>query len=318
MTKKEKSSSLESQVIRTEEAEQQKDDKEFWKEESVKILWIAAGAIIYAIGMNLFLRPLHLYAGGMMGFAQLFQHLFERAGVHFGNLDSAGILYYIMNVPAMVLCYRKMRHRFIYKTIVAVTLITLLLTIIPIPSAPVMDEELTNCAISGIVCGAGIGIILRMGACDGGMNLLGMLWVSQKGSLSVGKISLLSNIVLYAVMLLLFDIPTVIYSLIYSAVNALACDKIHTQNINSQVLLITKLEDTRPMEVEIMGRLEQGLTQLSGQGSFTGDNVKVFVIFLSKYETGRLYSIVREYDPKAFIVEMEGVGIHGHFAKKLT
>lgn len=315
---KETESSLKSQVVQTEEKEKIESSMSVLKEETAKVLVITAGSFIYAAGMNIFLRPLYLYAGGMMGFAQLFQHLFEMAGVNFGHLDITGILYYLMNIPAMLLCYRKMRHRFIYKTIVAVTLITVFLTAVPIPAKPIMDEELANCVIAGIICGAGIGIILRMGACDGGMNLLGMLWISEKGSLSIGKISLISNMVLYAIMLLLFDIPTVIYSLIYSAVNSTACDRIHTQNITSQVLIITKLADTKPLQVEIMGRLERGLTEIHAQGAFTGDNVRIFVIFLSKYEVGRLRSIVREYDPQALIVENEGVSVDGHFKRKLT
>lgn len=310
--------SVRSEVIRTEEKEKSGNRRVFLKEETGKVLLIAVGSLIYAVGMNLFLRPLHLYAGGMMGFAQLFQTLLERAGANLGGVDLAGILYYLMNIPAMILCYRKMRHRFIYKTIVAVTLITLFLTVVPIPRKPIMDERLADCLVAGLICGAGTGIILRMGACDGGMNLLGMLWVSERGSLSVGKIGLLSNLVLYAIMLLLFDIPTVIYSLLYSAVNSVACDRMHTQNINSQVLILTKLKDTKPLEVEIMGRLERGLTEVSGHGAFTGEAVKVFVIFLSKYEVARLRSIVREMDPNALIVEMEGVSIEGHFKRKLT
>lgn len=313
-----KTLSVEKQVIQTEEKEQQTENRKFWRYEARKLVWIILGALIYAFGMNVFLIPLHLYSGGMMGFAQLVDALLERAGVSLGNINFTGILYYLMNVPAMILCYRKMRHRFIYKTIVAITLITVLLTVLPIPASPIMDEVLTNCIIAGIICGVGTGVILRMGACDGGMNLLGMLWVSEKGNLSVGRISLMSNIVLYAAMLFLFDIPTILYSVIFSAVSSTACDRIHTQNIASQILVVTKLPDPRPMQVEIMGRLNRGLTEIRAQGAFTGEDARVFIILLSKYEVSRLRSIVREYDPHALVVETTGVRIDGHFVRKLT
>ncbi len=172
--------------------------------------------------------------------------------------------------------------------------------------------------IAGIICGAGIGVILRMGACDGGMNLFGMVIASEKQGASIGKVALLSNIVLYGFCFFIFDIPTVIYSLIYSVFNSLACDKIHTQNINSQILVVTKLKDTKPMEVNVMGRLHRGMTEIDASGVFTGEDVKIFVIFVSKYEVNRLRSIIHLYDPKAFIVENEGVNIDGNFNKRLT
>lgn len=288
------------------------------RKESLKLPLIFCGAVIYAFGMNYFLQPLHLYAGGFMGFAQLIRTALLRAGVPLGGFDIAGILYYIMNIPFLVLAFRKMRPRFVVKTLFAVTLITAMLSLIPVPKVPVMEDTLADCIIAGIICGVGIGIILRMGACDGGMNLVGMLVVSEHGHTTIGRVSLIGNIVLYSVCLFLFDIPTVIYSLIYATFNAFMCDRIHTQNINTQVIVVTKLKDTSAMEVEIMGSLHRGMTRVPATGAFTGESESVFIIFISKYEVGRLHSIIRSYDPHAFIVETEGVHVDGHFLRKLT
>ena len=182
----------------------------------------------------------------------------------------------------------------------------------------ILDDRLANTIVAGLLCGAGIGIIFRAGACDGGMNVIGMLLVMLSGKGSVGRISLITNVVLYGIMLFLFDIPTVIYSLVYSVFSSIASDRIHTQNIFSQVLVITKLKDTKPMEVEVMGRLHRGMTELSGSGTFTREPVKMFVIYVSKYEAPRLRGIIKSYDPSAFIAETEGVHIDGNFNRNLT
>jgi uncharacterized membrane-anchored protein YitT (DUF2179 family) len=310
---------LESEVRAQEaKAEQADEGMQAARQEGMKLPLIFVGAFVYAFGMNYFLQPLHLYAGGMMGYAQLINTLLNMAGITFGGVKIYGILYYIMNVPAMILCYRRLRHRFVFKTVFAVTCITIFMQLIPIPAEPVLEDRLAECMIAGIICGAGIGVILRMGACDGGMNLFGMVIASEKQGASIGKVALLSNIVLYGFCFFIFDIPTVIYSLIYSVFNSLACDKIHTQNINSQILVVTKLKDTKPMEVNVMGRLHRGMTEIDASGVFTGEDVKIFVIFVSKYEVNRLRSIIHLYDPKAFIVENEGVNIDGNFNKRLT
>ena len=279
---------------------------------------ILFGACIYSFGMNCFLRPLHLYSGGMMGFAQLIQELITKMGVSFDGFNIYGVIYYLMNVPAIIIAIKQMRRRFIAKTILAVTSITVLLSIIPIPSTPILDDRITNAIIAGLICGTGIGFILWGGACDGGMNIVGMLLIAKRGKGSVGNIGLITNIVLYSIMLFIFDPATVIYSLIYAVFNSLAVDRIHTQNIASQILVFTKLKDTRDMQIDVMGKLNRGMTEIKASGLFTGDCVRIFVIFVSKYEVNRLKRIIKSYDEDSFIVETPVTRIDGNFEKKIA
>lgn len=314
-----KDKSVEELVVQEEE-QMARDDTgvKAAKKESLKVPVIILGALIYSVGMNLFLRPLHLYSGGFMGFAQLIQDLMTRTGVNLHNFNISGVLYYILNAPGLIIAAKKMRRRFILKTLLAVTAVTVLLSIIPIPNSPIMEDSLTNTIMAGLICGAGVGIMLWTGACDGGMSIIGMILINIRGKGSVGHINIATNAVLYTIMLFLFDVPTVIYSLIYSVFCSIAADKIHTQNIFTQVTIITKLEDTKPMEVEVMGRLHRGMTEIHAKGIFTGEPVRIFIIYLSKYEVGRLKAIVKSYDERAFIVEDEGVRIDGNFLKKIT
>ena len=279
---------------------------------------ILFGGLIYSFGMNCFLRPLHLYSGGMMGFAQLIQEFIERAGFTFDGFNISGVIYYLMNVPAILISLKKMRRRFIAKTLFAITSITVLLSLIPIPSGPVLDDRITNAIIAGLICGTGIGIILWGGACDGGMNIIGMLLIARRGKGSVGNIGLVTNIVLYAIMLFIFDPATVIYSLIYVVFNSIAVDRIHTQNITSQIIVFTKLKNTKEMQVDVMGKLNRGMTEINASGLFTGDEVKIFIIFASKYEVNRLRRIIKSHDEDSFIVETPVTRIDGNFDKKVA
>ncbi len=288
------------------------------KKEGLKLPMILLGVAIYSVGVNFFLRPNHLYSGGLLGFAQLIEDLLARAGVHISFFDLSGVLYYAMNIPAIVLAFKKMRRRFLVKTVFTVTAMSLMLALIPIPAQPLLPDTLTGSIIAGLICGAGTGIVLWMGSCDGGTTLIGMVMISLKGKGSVGHISLIVNIALYGIMIFLFDIPTVIYSLVFAVFSSIATDKIHLQNINTQVMVLTKLFDTKDMEVEVMSRLYRGMTQIDGKGTFTGDELKILIIYVSKYEVGRLKAIVKSYDPQAFIIETDGVRIDGNFLKKVT
>ncbi len=298
--------------------EKESGSRSLWETERYRIPMILCGALIYSFGVNLFLRPLHLYSGGFMGFAQLITNLLRSSGLYHSKMDLAGFIYYLMNIPGLIIAYKTMRRRFLYKSVLSVSLITVLLTLVPIPKAPILDETIANCLVAGIMGGAGVGMILRSGSSDGGMDLIGMILIQLKGHYSVGMVNIAANAVLYTICLILFDVPTAIYSLIYSVISSTTCDKVHTQNINVEVLLVTKLEDTEPLEVAIMGSTGRGMTKMSATGSYSGQGETVFLIVLSKYEVQEFLNVAREYDPSAFIIYDENIQVEGHFTKKLT
>ena len=132
----------------------------------------------------------------------------------------------------------------------------------------------------------------------------------------VGKVNIITNAVLYGICLFLFDVSTVIYSLIYAAVSAFAVDHEHSQNINVEVRIITKLDDMG-LEQEILQKMDRGITRLESTGAYTNEKSNMLYILVSKYEVGQLKNIVLKYDPHAFIVMNEGVTVIGHYKKKL-
>lgn len=287
--------------------------------EEVRKLCIAVvGMLVMAIGVNLFIVPAHLYNGGVLGFCQLIRTILtDYFYIDFGGFDIAGLIYYIFNIPLFWIAYKKVGKRFFWKTLICVTAMSTFLSLIPIPLEPLMnDDVLASCIIGGIIAGAGIGIALKMGGSGGGMDIVGIFMAKLKGDFSVGRVSLFVNIILYAICLFLFDISTVIYSLIYASVSAFAVDKVHVQNIVVEVHIITKIQ-SKEMEEEIFKKLNRGITKWQSCGAYTEERSEMLYILLSKYEVGRLKHIVHKYDPAAFIVVQEGVHVDGNYLKKL-
>lgn len=283
--------------------------------ESQKIAGCLLGAFLYAAGINLFIVPAALYTGGVMGICQVIRTLLvEYLHLPFQGFDIAGIIYYLINIPIFVLAIIHMGRRFFTKTVITVTAMTIFLALLP--TAPVVTDVMTASVVGGIISGAGVGLVLRAGSSGGGMDVVGVLVTRYKKDFSVGKINLLVNIVLYSVCLFLFDVEIVIYSLIYAAVYSVAIDKIHIQNINVEVNVITKA-DTRALEQEVFREMGRGITKWTSLGAYTYEQSQVLYIMLSKYEIQQLKSIIHKYDPDAFIVVNEGVSVDGNFLKKL-
>lgn len=273
------------------------------------------GAFLYALGVNMFVVPAGLYTGSLMGICQVIRTLLvDYAHLNVGNVDIAGILYYILNLPLFVVSFTRMGRKFFVKTVITVTALTAWMSVIP--TVLILEDTMASCVVGGLISGAGIGLILRMASSGGGMDIIGVLLTKWRRDFSVGKVNLLVNVVLYAACLVLFDVEVAIYSIIYAAVYSIAIDKLHSQNINVEVNVITKA-DTAELEQEVFKELGRGITKWVSQGAYTHEQSNILYIMLSKYEVNQLKTIIHKYDPQAFIVVNEGVDVDGNFLKKL-
>ncbi len=274
---------------------------------------IMGGSLLYALGMNLFLTPLHLFSGGGVGLAQLLTLFFEQL-IDVGNFNLYGIVYMLINIPLLFLAYFQLGQKFFIKTLIGSGAISLFITLIPTLSVPIVEDYLTSVLIGGIACGAGVGIILIAGGSGGGIDVVAM-WAAKKfRNASVGKISLYFNVLLYAIMLFMFDVPTVIYSLIYTVVFTLVLDKTHYQNINVRMMIFTKKDGIDKKINEQTGR---GVTKWEGCGAYTKESTQILVSCINKYEVNDMMEIVQSIDPQAFVIVDENVIVNGNFEKRL-
>ena len=283
----------------------------------LRILACILGELIAAFSLNYFIVPLGLYSGGSMGVCQLIRTLLQTwGGLSFGDYDIAGILYFLSNIPILLYARGILGRKFVLKTVVCTMAFSLFYSVIPAPDAMVVNDTLTACLLGGILTGVGSGLVLTCGGSGGGLDVIG-LCLSKKGSrFTVGRFSMTFNAFLYALCLILFTPETAIYSVIYNFASAMVVDKAHQQNISVQALIFTRAGE-RELGRVIMDELGRGVTWWEGVGAYTGENVHVLCVCLSKYEIEELFHTVHEMDPHAFITLQEGVRIYGNFQKKL-
>lgn len=280
-----------------------------------KYVNIIIGSVLYSFGIILFITPLNLFSGGAMGLAQLIRDvLVNIIGLNIPpNFDLSGILYYVINVPLLILAYKRISKHFFIKTIISVTAITATLSLFSINEL-IIDDTLTCCVIGGLLSGIGTGLVLRSGGSGGGLDILGMYLTKNRADASVGKVSLIFNVILYTLCAIMSDIPTAIYSIIFSAIGSFTIDNLHSQNIKMQALIFTKVDNVAQPIMEKLGR---GVTEWQGDGAYTHESTHILVTVISKYEVLQLRRIVLSIDPKAFISYTQISGVFGNFAKKL-
>ncbi len=286
------------------------------KEELIKIGAALAGCLIYVLGVKLFLVPMELYSGGLLGIAQLLRSVINMATGSDPGFDISGIIYYALNIPIFVLAFRQLQKRIVIKTLVCATLVTVVLSFVPSPGIPILEERLANCLAAGIMSGIGIGLVFYGSASMGGMDLVSLVVIQKNKNFSAGKVSLIINIFLYIACGVIFEIGTAVYSVIVAAFCSLVMDRIHYQNIDQEIKVITE-HLTDEMKAEIMTKMGRGITVIPAKGAYTDSDREVLLITVSKYESAHLKQVIKELDPHAFIVENDRVHITGNYKKKL-
>ena len=284
----------------------------------LRIVAAVVGELIAAAALNLFIVPLNLYTGGAMGVCQLIRTLLQTyLGLNFGSYDIAGILYFLVNIPILLYGYKYLGQGLVIKTIICTVAFSLFYSIIPIPSAPIVADYLTACLLGGILTGIGSGIVLTCGCSSGGLDVIGLCLSKRGSSFTVGRFSLTCNVFLYTACLILFSPEVAIYSVIYNFFTSMVLDRRHQQNVNVMALIFTK-EDENVLGRFIIEKLDRSVTWWTGTGAYTGENVHVLCVCLSKYEIEELLHAVRSIDPHAFVSVQEGARVFGNFPKKLV
>lgn len=283
----------------------------------LRLVIALAGEFIAALGVNLFIVPLNLYSGGTLGVCQLIRTLLiTYLHMDFGTVDIAGLLYFLSNIPILLFAWRVLGKGMAVRIVACTVSYSLFYSIIPVPSTPIVEDYLTACLLGGLLTGAGSGVVLTCGCSGGGLDAIG-LCLSKLGSpFTIGRFSLTFNIFLYAACLVLFDPEVAIYSVIYNFFSTMMLDRMHKQSINVQALIFTR-EDEQELGKFIIEKLGRSVTYWSGTGAYTGVDIHVLCVCLSKYEIEELLHAVNSIDPHAFFTVQEGVRVYGNFQRRI-
>ena len=282
-----------------------------WKlEDVVKVL---IGSLLFCYSVNVFIVPNNLYTGGVLGIAQLIRSVFIDVLKFNITYDFSGILYYLINVPLFFIAYKYISKTFVARTIFAVTVQSLLLSIIP--TNPLLDDMIVNILVGGILGGAGIGIVLSSGGSTGGSDIIGLAIAKKHNDFSVGKLGIILNVVIYSITGLMYGVEIMIYSIIYCVFESITIDRMHDQNICSTAFIFCK-KNPKKINEFIKKDLNRDFTYWDAKGGYDDSRTYIIYTALTKYELLRLERYMKTYDDHAFMVKSEGVGIKGEFEKK--
>ncbi|WP_315906577.1 YitT family protein [Priestia koreensis] len=270
-----------------------------------RTIFITFGAILMALGLEVFLVPNNVIDGGITGISIMLSHI---TGL------SLGIFLFLLNLPFFFLGYKQIGKTFAFSTlygIVVLSVSTVLLHDVP----GVTQDTLLATVFGGIALGVGVGIVIRYGGSLDGTEILAILF-NKKLPFSVGEIIMFMNLFILSAAGFVYTWDRAMYSLIAYFIAYKTIDVV-VQGLDESKSAWIISDAYQDIGEAIMARLGRGVTYLNGEGAYTGDDKKVVFCVITRLEEAKLKSLVEDHDPNAFlavsnIAEVRG----GRFKKK--
>ncbi|HWQ82950.1 MAG TPA: YitT family protein [Anaerolineales bacterium] len=148
--------------------------------------FIAAGALLQALAMRLFLVPMNLVSGGVSGIAQLINYYTD---------FPIGLMVFLGNIPLFLLGWRHLGGmRFAIRTafaVIAFSIFTDLLVFI-LPTNGLTSDLVLNTLYGGVASGIGYGLVYRGRGTSGGSDILARILSPWRG-ISISQSYLLTD-----------------------------------------------------------------------------------------------------------------------------
>ena len=265
---------------------------------------ITLAVALATVGLKGFLLPNGFLDGGVTGCAILLELLFDWP---------VALVLPLLSAPFLGLAYYTVSRRIFFKSIGSIAALALSLSVVEFP---VITEDRLLIAIFGGLClGLGIGLAVRSGAVLDGAEILG-IYLNDRFGISIGKVVLVFNVVLFGVTALVLTAEAAMYSVLTFLVAAEVTDVIIRGFENFiGVTIVSK----RPEAIQraLIHELGVGLTLFEGRGGFgkEGDGVSptrpIIQTVVNRIDTRRLYNIIDVEDPTAFVLEFDVHSVRG-------
>lgn len=269
----------------------------------LSLILITIGAVMAAISLELILIPNSMIDGGMNGVSIILNTLFG---------GSLGLIIFIINLPFLILGYKQLGKKFVFKAGYGMILFSILLEIFG-SYEPIIDDTLLATVYGGILLGVGCGLIIKNGGCLDGTEIVAIL-INRTKSISVGQVVFAFNVIIYGVAIFILGAERALYSLLTYFISYKVIDMV-SDGFNSAKAAFIITDDGKQIADAILKKLGRTVTVLSGEGIISHGDKRVLYTVITRFEVPILKDILDETDESSFVTVFDVSEIIGNHIK---
>ena len=267
-------------------------------------LIIFLGCIISSLGVNIFLSHAKLLSGGATGIGLLLEYTM---GI------PVGIVVLLINIPLLIISYRKLNKSFIIYTTIGMLCLSLSLIITrPLSNLVALDnlDLLLYCIYGGVLCGVGYGLVFLRNGSTGGTDIITMLIRRKYSNFNIGGLGFSLNLIIIIIGAFTSGITEALYTLISLFIQSIVLDKMLKGFSSKKLLLILTVKEEEIINYVIKD-LNRGITSLFAEGEYTHDRKKMLYCIVTSRQMIELKTAVHNIDSTAFITIVDISEVRG-------
>lgn len=282
------------------------------RDRALKYAVRTAAAAVYALGISLFLDPNSLAPGGVSGISIILNRI--------TSIDT-GTLILLLNIPILMFGAWKFGIRFMLATIYSTVMASLFINVFG-TFPPITKDPLLAALAGGSLVAVGIGVTFRSGSTTGGMDIVIRYLREKLPHLRTGSLMLgLDAVVVSASAVAFRDVERALYAGISLGVTSFVLDLVLYGRDSAKLIYIIS-DHAREISERLLRELGVGVTYLEGAGAYSGKEKQVIFCVMRKPLSPKAEAVVKEEDPRAFLIitnatEIYGEGYKSYYGEKL-
>jgi uncharacterized membrane-anchored protein YitT (DUF2179 family) len=273
------------------------------KRQWIDYIVILLGNTIYALGVVLFIVPGNLITGGTTGIALIVQH--------YWNIPIS-MFVLIFNLIMFTLGALILGKKFAITTTISTFYYPLILGIFEktLSQIHLTDDILLNTLFAGVFIGVAIGLVIKMGASTGGMDIPPLI-IHKLIGIPVSISMYVFDFIILLGQFSFSDSERLLYGIVLIFIYTFVLEKILVIGKQKIELKIIS-EKTSTIKEEILKEVDRGVTLLYGKTGFLEKDCEIILSIMSSRELIKVERLVHEIDENAFLVISSVNEVRGH------
>ena len=271
------------------------------KEKIVDFIFVLVGSFALAVASAYFIVPHDVLTGGVAGLSIIITQV---TGI------STELLINGLTISLFVIGCVFLGKDFAFKTVTSSIAYPIFNTLLSQTNVYIDVDPVVASIYTGVLLGAGVGIVFRTGASTGGTDIPPLI-IHKFTHIPLHTLVLLVDAITVGAGFIVFGIEKVLVGLISVYISAVVIDK--TMLIGGQqskAIYIISEHYEKIME-EIHNKLERGSTILTATGGYTKQERPVIYVVISQKQYPELNRLLAHLDPQAFVVVSDATEVHG-------
>ena len=263
---------------------------------------IILGNALYALTVKVFLLPGNLMVGGTTGIGLLIHR--------FTGMSLSGFVL-LFNLVMLAAGFLLLGKKFALTTVISSLAYPVLLEVFDavFGNMAVTEDIILNTVFSGLGIGVSLGLVIRMGASTGGMDIPPLV-LNKYFRIPVSVSLNVFDMLILLGQAVLNPPERILYGIILVFIYTSVLDKVIMMGTTrTEVKVVSK--HVAEIRYAILAQVDRGVTLLYGEGGYLQEETRIVLSILSSRELPKVERLIRDIDPEAFMIVSRVTEVRG-------